>query len=125
MPISYTIDLTRALVDSVATGVLTVDDILEHKARLDSDPRFSPTMCEIADVRDVERIDVTPAGISRVVWADQKEGDQPAGHRLAIVVSSDVAYGLGRMYQLQTSPTDERVKIFRDREEAETWLGLR
>ena len=125
MPISYTIDDARSLIHTTASGVLTDDDIIAHKASLASDRRIRPTMRELSDIRGVDRLDVTPEGITRMIWADQETWPAAEGKKLAIVVSTEVAYGLGRMYQIQASPVDEKVRIFRDLDEAKSWLGLR
>ena len=68
MPISYEIDSVRRLVLATATGVLTDEDVLQHKQRLAKDPDFRPGMRELSDVRAIERLidenfPLTPKGI--------------------------------------------------------------
>jgi hypothetical protein len=75
MPISYRIDEARALVLTTATGALTDADILGLKARLQVDPRWSPGMRELADVREIDRLDVTTEGVRRMAsWAGAGRG---------------------------------------------------
>ncbi len=45
----------------------------------------------------------------------------PQDYRLAIIVSQDVVYGLGRMYQTRVSEQFQ-AKVFRDIDEARQWL---
>jgi hypothetical protein len=66
MPISYRIDDARGLVLTTATGALTDADILDLKARLASDPWWSPGMQELADVRGIDRLEVTTEGVSQL-----------------------------------------------------------
>ncbi len=49
-----------------------------------------------------------------------------AGRKTAPVVSTTLAYGMGRMYELSKSFSDTRIdrKAFRDRKAALEWLGV-
>ena len=47
----------------------------------------------------------------------------PGTHR-AFVASADAVFGLLRKYELQADSMGQIVRVFRNREEAETWLGL-
>jgi hypothetical protein len=66
MPITYRIDTKQGLVLTAATGVLTDDELLEHKRALAADPTFSPGMRQLSDVRGVERLAVTLSRTSSV-----------------------------------------------------------
>ena len=45
--------------------------------------------------------------------------------RADVLAPSDIAYGLGRMYQAYADPAGvENVMVFRDFSEAMRWLGL-
>jgi len=43
--------------------------------------------------------------------------------KIAILVSRDVDFGLGRMYGTLSERLEQRIMIFRDREQAELWIG--
>ena len=115
MPISYRIDPDARLVRTVATGVLTDAELLEHKEQLAADPAFEAGMHQISDVRGVERLEVSAVGVRSFVSNDDRHAARFAGHRMAIVANSDVVFGMARMYQ-----TMSRVKVgvFRDMHEA-------
>jgi len=123
MPISYRIDPDRALVLAEAWGVLTDHDILAHKTNLANDPTFAPTMAQLTDVRRIERLDVTAAGVRAMVAHDAAHAERRAGHRLALVVPSDSAFGMARMYQLMGGQDEGGVGVFRTMEEAREWLS--
>ncbi len=58
-----------------------------------------------------------PAGRSR----RQEGADGP--HKLALVLSRDVAFGMARMYQSLTESNEQNhVGVFRDIDEAKAWL---
>jgi hypothetical protein len=120
---SYSIDTTRQLVLTRAWGVLTDADLLEHKAQLANDSGFSASMAELSDVRGVERLAVTTEGVKLMVAHDVASSDRMAGHRLALVVSSDESFGMARMYSQRSDGGPQDVGVFRSMTEAEAWLA--
>jgi len=124
MPISYRIDPSRALVLTEAWGSLTDADILAHKDRLLKDPAFRPSMVQLSDVRRVEDLQVTRDGVAAMVQHDVTHAVHRGGHRLAIVISLDVVFGMARMYQIMSEQNDSTVGVFRTMEEAMVWLGV-
>lgn len=125
MPISYRIDVEHCLILTTASGTLTDDDIVQHKARIVQDPDFRPGMKELSDIRGVDQLNVTPAGIMEMVNQDAKDSTTVGSHQLALVVSKEVAFGMARMYQSLTKPNIETVGVFRDIDEARVWLQLK
>ena len=121
MPMAYRIDEARGWVLTTATGILTDDDILDLKAQLLADSRWSPGMHELADVRGIDRLDVTTAGVRRMAGQD---GAHPAlgAYRLAIVAPQDDVFGMASMYQMLTEQAVPGVMVFRDLDEAAVWL---
>lgn len=124
MPITYRIDTARGLVLTTATGVLTDDELLEHKRALAADPAFAPGMRQLSDVRAVEQLAVTSEGVRLMVALDRDQADQLGDYRLAIVTGADVVFGTARMYQTMTDDQLNHVQIFRDMDDARAWLGL-
>lgn len=124
MPISYSIDASRGVVLTTASGALTDPELLEHKRTLTRDQQFRPGMVELSDVRGVERLDVTAEGVRQFVAQDAQDSDRLSGYRLAIVASQDLVFGMARMYEILTEKNALRVRIFRDMDEARVWLGL-
>lgn len=124
MPISYRIDRQRGLVLTTATGALTDEELLHHKRALIDDPEFEPGMRELSDVRSIERLDITPGGVRRLVAVDQEHADRLGDFRLAIVAPSDATFGTARMYQALTEANVRNIGVFRGIEEAEKWLGV-
>jgi hypothetical protein len=87
---------------------------------LSADPRFAKNFCQLADLRDVTDIQVTAATIREMVrlnpfWA---------GARRAVVVTSDVVFGMARMYQILRDESPDALEIFRKMDGALQWLGI-
>lgn len=124
MPITYEINKEQGVIYTTATGSLDDTDIAAFKQKLTSDPDYRPGMKELSDVRGVDEFRVTAAGISRFAGMDEDSEDMVKEHRLAIIATEDVIFGMARMYQFQTEKSKPNVQIFRDLQQAREWLGL-
>jgi hypothetical protein len=124
MPIWYRIDEERGLVLTTASSTLTDADILELKAKLSADPRWSPGMRELADIRGIDRLDVIAAGVRQMANQDAAAGPALGSYRLAIVAPQNEVYGMARMYQMLTEVSVPNVMVFRDLESAADWLNV-
>lgn len=122
MPITYDIDETLGVVRTLVTGRLTDEQLIAHKHRLLADPRFTPGMKELSDVRGVEAMEVTPRGIAAAVSFDSSHSSKLDGHRLALLVPTDLVFGMARMYEMSTEGNTGGVQVFRSEDEALGWL---
>jgi hypothetical protein len=120
MASAYLVDTSRSLVLSKAFGTLTDDDLLGHVRALRADATFHNRMFQIADFRDVVKIAISSVGV-RKLGALNPFGE---GARRAVVVTTDFAYGMARMYEMIREPSDDELEIFRTLEKAVEWLGL-
>jgi len=120
MPFAFTIDTSRRLVLSRGWGVLNDRELVAHVRALAQDPRFRPDLHQLCDFIDVTDVRVTAAGVREMT------GLKPfgAGARRAFAVSSDVAYGMARMYQIMREDAPDEVEVFRDIDAALEWLGV-
>jgi hypothetical protein len=123
MPIAYRIDPERRVILTHAWGVLTDAELLAHKERLLHDAAFDPHMPELSDVREIERLDVTAAGVRAMVAHDAAHSTRGSGHRMALVVPTDEAFGMARMYELMGPGENGSVGVFRTLAEGEAWLA--
>ena len=121
MPIEFSIDHERRLILARAHGVFTHDDVFRYQREVWSN-RGIAGYDEVVDMSDVERIVQPPVENVRdlaSLAAEMDLGSEPS--RLAIVAPTDIAFGLGRMYQAYRE-TDERsrkeVAVFRNRDDA-------
>lgn len=120
MPGGYSIDPARSLVLSRAWDVLTGADLSRHARILAADPGFKLNFNQLCDYRDVKEIRADAAAI-RELAALNPFG---AGARRALIVSSDVVFGMARMYQILTESSPDEFEVFRDLDEALKWLGV-
>lgn len=112
-------------------GILVVErfgslDISEENAALQErlkDAEVVPGMKVLVDSRGVVEGDTCEvvqhlAAVARATAARLECG------ALALVVKSDVEYGMARMYMALTEISHPNTQVFRDYEEALSWLSL-
>jgi hypothetical protein len=120
MPATYWIDVAKRLVLSRGWGVFTEEDLLGHFNTLSADPAFQPTFSQLADLRHVDRAEVSKPFVRRHAL----ERLFSSSARRAIVVSSADHYELARIYAEFAQYASQNVHVFRNMHDAEEWLGL-
>jgi hypothetical protein len=119
MPAFYKIEKENRLVLSTASGTITPSDIFTHQEKLSADPDFDPSFSQLIDVSHITKIEVTTEDIRKLA---QGTLFSPTSRR-AILVSSDAAYGLARMFEmLRESAGETGIEVFRNLDEALEWI---
>ena len=119
MPLTYQIEKSRRLVFTTATGTLTSDELLNHQNTVLSDPDFDRSFSQLHDVRMADLAQIHPDCVQALALHVVPK----RGARKAIVVASQMAHGLARMFERLREGTGEQIQIFRDFDSARTWLG--
>lgn len=119
MPFFYKIDKPRRLVMSTAAGVLSKADVLGHQEQLLKDPDFEPSFSQLSDLTHVTGFDVTAADMreltERTVFSSES--------RRAVIVSTELAYGMSRMFGIfRESKGEKGIRVFRKLEDALDWI---
>ena len=127
MPIEYTIDHERRLVIAKANGTLTDQDVFGYQQEVWSRPEVDGYN-ELVDMSQVDSIDLPSVDRVREL-ANLSAGmdNRSSAARFAIVASTQIAFGLGRMYEAYRNLDDRSTKevgVFRSRDEALTFLGI-
>lgn len=119
MPARYHIEPDRRLIITVLEGVLSDRDLLQTEV-VRADPAFDPAYDQLVDARKVTAIEATSAAVRQLALTDPFG----PGSRRAIVVSSDAAFGVARMFQNLVDGGGEQMVVVRDMNEAARWLAL-
>jgi hypothetical protein len=101
-------------------GAVTDRELLAHVRALTADPRFARNFRQPADRRDVTDVQVTASTIREMV----RLNPFGAGARRALVITSDVVFGMARMYQILRDESLDELQIFRKMDDALQWLGI-
>jgi hypothetical protein len=108
----------------VATYPGVIDDkcLLQAYQNLINQPDFVGPANDVADLRAIEQYRVTPSGLRSLGMLMGGSGLQPLPANLpalAIVAESNIAYGLGRMFELLNNRfLPKTIHVFRTLEEA-------
>lgn len=124
MPIKYRIDEALGVVFTTASEVLTEAELLEHKRKVFSDPKFKPGFVELSDVRFISDLEISPSGLEKFVAEDESDSERLRDFRLAIVVSGALEFAMGAMYETMSRENNKDVRIFRDLQLAKDWLQI-
>jgi len=106
-------------------GTLGDDDLLKYAHHALESGEVPAGHDELIDLRGVE----DGGGISthvlrRIADMFTRSDTMPERSRVAMVATTDVHYGLSRMYQAFRSDSPLDLRVFRDMGEARAWLGL-
>jgi hypothetical protein len=75
-------------------------------------------------MRKIE-VGFTSEGVARMIDVMESTAHRRSAAKAAIVVGSDVAFGMGRMFEIQSLERAEPTfRIFRDMGDACRWLGV-
>ncbi|HEY6269947.1 MAG TPA: hypothetical protein VIX11_16730 [Candidatus Acidoferrum sp.] len=119
MPATYEIDKKRRLVITTGLDQLTLADALAHQERLLKDPDFDPRFSQIMDLTRVSFSGFGADDIRKVAERNIFSSES----RRAIVVSSTLVYGFGRMFEILREIAGEKgIRVFRDIDEAVDWI---
>jgi hypothetical protein len=120
MPITYTLDRERRRMITRAEGLLTRAELESH---LDVEAQdHAEEFAELFDARNATT-DITADDVRGLV--DRARQWQAAGIVVgptAIVATTDVVYGMARMYAILAEFLNAPVEVFRDVEPAMEWL---
>jgi hypothetical protein len=112
------------LVRIVGTGALTDEEMVECVSALREDSLLDPDMNTLSDMREIE-VAFTSEGVRTMIGIMKRSAKRRSAAKAAIVVSTDIAFGMGRMLELQADGIVEpSFRIFRDLAAACEWLGI-
>jgi len=115
--VHYFVDPERHLVVVRFGKRVTADDIARYAERLGSHPSFRPEFSEIADLREVEELDLGADDFLKL--ADQIDPFSMEAKR-AFVVRGPVQHHAARMHKVLR--TQRSFEIFWSFEDAEQWI---
>lgn len=119
--ISDYIDKEKELTIHVLSGTILVDDLIGIvKSMYDSET----TPNHLWDLTEANVSQIQADDLDRLATFAKTYSPTRIGHRTAFVSTSDLGFGLSRMYQIFAELAKQRVLIgvFRSREEAEQWI---
>ena len=114
----FVVDAQRKVVVVRFGKKVTAADIAEYARGLRADPQFEPNLSEIADLREVEELDLQADEFLKL--ADEVDPFSLDSKR-AFVVRNSVQAHAARMHKALR--VQRHFEIFRSLEEAERWIN--
>jgi hypothetical protein len=121
--VHFTIDRAVRLVAYVVDGTATEDEAREFLDSVLAHPDFETGFNFLGDRRGVTAVPDATYIYAVAVEVNRHHADL-APCQWAVIVSSDVAYGMTRMWGLLTADSGVKIIPFRTAEVATAWLGL-
>jgi hypothetical protein len=121
MPSDLRYDKERNILNVFLSGEITIDDfdeIMDSITHSDEFPADVPTLWDLCEV-DVRNADTSV--IEKVIGVRTRYPER-GKTKLALLASSELAFGLSRMYEALSADLPQTVGVFRDRAEAQQWL---
>ena len=104
-------------------GLVTLADNEAFFKDLEASPGFRAGLHRLHDYRDAE-FQYTTAYVRSLLAKDTMAGGSHGFRKVAMLVSTDFAFGISRMYQILSKDPNQEFWSFRDLEKAIEWLGL-
>lgn len=122
MPIRFRTDKELRCVFATGEAPVTDEDITQYQRDLAAHPDHDAGFDQLVDMRTVGGLAVTAEGVRVAGHLTRQWAEYITGTKLAIVAPAETAYGMARMLSAFTFE-GLSVKVFREIEEAEKWIG--
>jgi len=121
MPVSYSIDLRDGVIRTRCVGNVTFDEVVDHFRALEQDPNCPDRLDVLLDLTETTSIPSSDQlqAVSRVIGGIQ---DTVRFDGCAIVASTDVLFGMARVFEVLARNCFRGTCVFRAVDEAEAWL---
>ncbi len=128
MPVKYHIDHERRTVFAKCDGKLTPGELFRYQRDIWSMPELAG-YDEFVEIIATDMVVPSSVGLDLRGLAElAASSDAREDAKLALVAQDDLAFGLARMYKLYRkleARGTRQVEVFRSRQEAMDWLGVR
>jgi len=121
MAISYRIDSAQKAIYTALVGEVTDQQLLRHAGEIEGDPEIDGSFVELIQADTNSMKGVTGSGVRAAADALRAS---TAIRKLGIVASRNEEFGLGRMVELLADESLIEIQVFRDQEDARSWLGI-
>ena len=122
MPLDFELDPQERIVQTRAWGLLEDADLYDHLARI-TELFDAGTLDEgWSQLADFTQVEVFTNLSSDAIRSIADRNPWPPKSKRALVIKSDLGFGLGRMYQMEAGEVGRSLRVFRTVEEARAWL---
>lgn len=120
MAIKYKVLPDQKIIITQAQAGVSIDEMRSHMSTVSSHPDIHPDFSHLFDLREAKNINFNTNEVKQL--AEFSYFDDSS--KRAIVASSDLYYGMARMYEIFKESSSANIRVFRTYEEAKEWIGL-
>jgi hypothetical protein len=121
VPIPYEIDGARQRIHTRCIGKVTLAEVVAHFRALTAEPRLPSRLDVLLDFRELTAFPAAGQLQSVAIEIRQLLVKVTWG-RCAVIGATDLAFGIGRMFEMITEPSFRETMVFRDLDAANRWL---
>ena len=116
------VDGASRVVVVTVVGVLGDAELQSLGDQLEKNPEVAPDFALLIDLRQADGKTVTSAGVRSLATRAMVFS---AASKRAVVVPSDLGFGMARMYEMLREGRGGGMRVFRDYDEARRWVAQR
>jgi len=124
MALKYRIFSEKRLVYARSEGPLSSEELLAHLHNLAIDPSYRPPMKKLVDYRLSGLQSLSQRDAEEFTELKRSMGPIFQGEVYAIVVATDLDFGLSRVHGSMIETANMQTEVFRDIDEALSWLEV-
>jgi len=121
MPIPFEIDGARHRIHTRCVGNVTLPEVVAHLRSLADDPALPRPLDVLLDFRELASFPESGQVQSIALEIRQLLAKVEWRH-CAVVAATDLAFGIGRMFEMLTEPSFRATMVLRRLDEAQRWL---
>ncbi len=124
MPITHRVDPDTRILFVTRSGSIDSQDEVKARRERQTDPLVVPGIRVVVDCREVNPCD-SPEAVRNLADQITTLAEKLRCGPVAIVVATDIQYGMARMYQALTDLSHPDTTVFHDYGEAVEWIHAR
>jgi len=120
---SIKIDKDRKMAQVKAWGKVNSHELKNIFIEAVKDKDWDAGFSMLCDYNEILDFDVTPDDIYKIIEWQESIDAMIGDGRCAVIASRDLVYGMNRLWQTLSSGRSQKVFVFRQINDALTWLG--
>ncbi len=121
MPITIRYDREKKVLYGTMTGQVTEDEFQASLLEILQSDQFPPDTRTLWDLRELDFRTIDSLMEKRLINIRRRYPERGRA-RLAFIVAGDLAFGMGRMYEILSEDLPQEIRLFRKYSEGENWL---
>jgi len=126
MPIEFTVNHESSYFTTKYIGKVSEDEVIDLYTTFFEDDGWAPGLNELVDHSELDGSNLNGDGLRKIaMFASYFYKEHNISNvKTAIFAPKDLPFGLSRIYDVMTDDSPEEVGVFRDMQEAKSWLGI-